>query len=174
MAKPTVRIEGLADLEKALAELPKSTARNTLVRALRKAAQPIANEAKSKVPVRSGKLRDSIIVTSKVRNLTGLKEYGQTLQAGGSRKEAGAALRGARRAGGGEGSRAEISVGPTDPKAHLLEFGTIKMSAQPYMRPAWESKKDEAALSIKQELASEIEKSRARLARKAARLAAKG
>lgn len=174
MAFEPVRIEGLKELEFALSELPRATARNVLLRALKNAAQPIVDEAKRLVPVATGRLRDSIIVQARTRNLTGLREFGQTLREGGTRAEAVSVLRAARRAGGSEGSRAEVNVGPTSPHAHWIEFGTVQMGAQPYMRPAFESTKGEALLSIKKELAAEIEKARARLARKAARLAAKG
>ena len=50
----TVSVEGLAALDKALAELPKATARNVLKRTLDKAAQPIVEEAKTLTPFRTG------------------------------------------------------------------------------------------------------------------------
>lgn len=174
MATTKVQVEGLKDLEQALTELPKATSRNVLLRALKKAAQPITDAAQAKAPVETGQLRDSIIVTSRVRNRVGLTEYAQTMASTGDYKEAQSALRTARREGGPGGARAEVNIGPTAPHAHLLEFGTVKMSAHPFMRPAWESEKDGALIDISNELKAEIEKARARLARKAARLAAKG
>lgn len=170
----TVKMEGLRELDAALAQLPKSTARSVLRRALKKAAQPVADAADRMVPVKSGGLKASLSVAGRTRNLTGLKEYGQTLKAGGSREEAVGALRSARRAAGGGGSRAEIDVRYTAPHAHLLEFGTVKMPAHPYLRPAWDGNKQAALESVKTELASEIEKAVARAGKKAARLAAKG
>lgn len=171
MAVETVRIEGLKDLEDALSALPKATARNVLLRALKKAAQPIADHARRVVPVDSGMLRDSIKVSSRVRNRTGLAEYSETLRGGGTTAEARTALRAARRAGGAGESRAEVSVGPTAPHAHLVEFGTVKMVAEPFMRPAWEDEQDGALINIKSELSAEIDRAVARAARKAARLA---
>lgn len=48
------------------------------------------------------------------------------------------------------------------------------MAPQPFMRPAWDEKKDEVLELIRTELGDEITKAAARLAKKAARLAAKG
>lgn len=179
MAFTIVQVEGLKELEASLSDLPKTVARNTLRRALRKAAQPIHDLARSNAPYDPDRkqgthLRDSIFILAKVRNLTGLKEFGETLHGGGTREEAVSALRTARREAGGGESRAEVSVGTSAPHAHLVEFGTVKMSAEPFLRPAWDATKDQALALISTELATEIEKTRARAARKAARLAAKG
>ena len=179
MAYTKIQIEGLKELEAALSDLSRATARGVLARALRKAAAPIADRERSGAPYDPDRkagthLRDSIVVTAKTRNLTGLKEYGQTLRAGGTREEAVAALRDVRRSGASEGSRATISIGPTAPHAHLIERGTVKMAAQPFVRPAWEAEKYPALETIKTELRNEIDKSVARAARKAARIAAKG
>jgi HK97 gp10 family phage protein len=174
MARTLVTIEGLKDLEAALSDLPNSTARSVLVRALKKAGQPLADHAKQLVPVRTGHLRDSIVVASKVRNLTGLAEYGQTLRAGGTRDEARQALRDERRSGTQLGSRATIEVGTASPVAHLQELGTIKMAAHPFMRPAYEADKTAVLASISSQLKAEIDKAVARAERKAARLLAKG
>ena len=65
-----------------------------------------------------------------------------------------------------------VGAGPL-PQAHMSEFGTAHQPAKPAGRPAWDNNKMKALESIKSDLWSEIEKARARLARKAARLAAK-
>jgi HK97 gp10 family phage protein len=39
---------------------------------------------------------------------------------------------------------ARVQVGPNTPYAGFVEFGTSRMSAQPYMRPAFDIKQDEA------------------------------
>jgi HK97 gp10 family phage protein len=40
----------------------------------------------------------------------------------------------------------------------LVEFGTVKMAAEPYLRPAFDSKKSEAVEAIKAKLIAGIEK----------------
>jgi HK97 gp10 family phage protein len=63
-----VKLKGFAELEKALNELPEKIERNIVRSALRQAAKVIEAEAKRQVPVRSGKLRDSIRVRFKLKN----------------------------------------------------------------------------------------------------------
>ncbi|RVI41050.1 HK97 gp10 family phage protein, partial [Sinorhizobium medicae] len=53
-------------------------------------------------------------------------------------------------------------------------FGTSRHGPQPFARPAWDAGKNQVLDTIKDELAVQITKAAQRLARKAARLAAKG
>lgn len=66
-----------------------------------------------------------------------------------------------------------VGAGPV-PHAHLQEFGTSRHGPQPFARPAWDAGKNQVLDTIKDELAVQITKAAQRLARKAARLAAKG
>ena len=52
--------------------------------------------------------------------------------------------------------------------AHLVEFGTSKMAAQPFLRPAWDATKDKVLASISDEIWKALAKSAKTLARKAA------
>lgn len=146
--KMTVRVEGLKELQQALLELPKATGRNVVRRALRNAGEPMANTMKARVPVEEGHLKNSIGVGTKLtRRQKSLHK---------------------------KKSEVELFVGAgADPAAHLVEFGSVHNSPEPFVRPAWDSGKGGALERIRGELANEIEKARARLARKAARLAAK-
>lgn len=139
-----VRIDGLAALEKALAELPEKLQRNVVRGGLRAGAKVIEQRAKDAVPVRSGKLRDSIRVSVRVKR--GVPEA--TIRAGG-RDKGGAFY------------------------AHWVEFGTgahlIKpkarkslvvasilretvdhpgATAHPFMRPAMDAGAQEAVLAF--------------------------
>ncbi len=141
--RTAVTIEGLRELDAALAELPRTIAKNATKRALAKAAEPIAEEAKRLVPVDSGLLRNSIAISTKLKNKVGRAEFSAVLRGGGSRAEAVAAMRDARRAAGAP-SFAEIYIGPAWPKGFygtFVEFGTSDTAAQPFMRPAWDSQK---------------------------------
>jgi len=73
-----------------------------------------------------------------------------------------------------------MAMGPAGPFHGVLyyatwaEFGTVDTPPHPYMRPAWDSGAEPALEYIKAELGNEIERAAQRLARKAARLAARG
>lgn len=163
--KEVVRMSGFRELDKALGELPKATARNVLKRTLVKAAQPTVDEARRVVPVDKGDLRDSIAASAKLKNRVGNTEYAAAMRAGLGRGAALSAMRDARRAAGG-GSFAELYVGPGPlPHAHMVEFGTVKMAARPYLRPAWEATKRQALSIIRTELGQEIIKAARRLAK---------
>jgi len=164
----TVSTSGFRALEQALAELPKATARNVLHRTLRKAGQPIADEASRLAPVDKGKLAQTIAVSTRLKNKVGSGEFAAAMRAGLGRQAAVSALRQARRDAKGQGSFAEMYVGPAKGVlryAHLVEFGTVKMSPQPFMRPAWDSKQREALDIIRRELGNEIIMAARRLGR---------
>ncbi len=166
-------MEGLRELDKALAEMSKATARNVLKRALIKAAEPIADKARQLVPKDTHALERSIIASSKLANPVGKAEYAAAMKAGKGKSAAAGAMREARREAGGE-FFAEISVGPGQlPHAHLVEFGSSKMAAQPYLRPAWDAHKVDALDAISGELKSEIDRAAKRAAQKAAKLKTK-
>jgi HK97 gp10 family phage protein len=157
----TVSVSGLSQLDKALGELSKATARNVLKRTLTKAAEPIRDEAKRLTPVKTGKLRDSITISASIKNKIGSSEYSAAMRAGLGKDAARSALLAARKAGKGTGSFAEVYVGPARGAgviryAHIVEFGSNDTAMQPYMRPAWDSQKDAALGIIKNELANQI------------------
>jgi len=149
MAKTFSELHGMDDLKTALAELPKATANNVLLRVLTKAGQPIADAGEQNAPRgATGKLAESYVVSRKLSKNQKSK----------NRKE----------------SKVEVYVGPTPhPKSVQTEFGNSHMPAQPHLRPAWDSNKDKALVIVTSELGGEIEKARKRLARKAEREAAK-
>lgn len=142
-----VKFEGGRDLAKALEELPKATARNTLQRTLKKGGVRVQEAWQPKVPVLSGHYQHSIIVgpSSKLtsRQKRDAKKEGRFF--------------------------AEMHVGTSDPAGQQNEFGNINMPANPSGRPAWDATKDAVLDGIGKGLAGEIEKSRARLARKIAK-----
>ena len=150
-----VRVEGLRELERALAELPKATARNVLRRTITESAQPLIASAKKLAPDRPGKppndLANSITISSRLNKQ--------------QRKES----------RGDPKSFVEMYVGPDvsvpHPHGHWQEFGTVRHGPQPFMRPAWDGNKNVVLEKIKDELGTQITKAAQRLARKAARQA---
>mgnify|MGYP001810178928 CR=1 FL=1 len=141
----TVKVEGLRELDAALSELPKATSRNVMRRAGVKALEPMAEEMRRRVPVDSGDLKDGISVSTRNPRR--------------NRRQ----------------SEVEVHAGPgRHPQAHLREFGGDGNPPEPYVRPTWDGGKAELLDTVKQDLWSQVEKAAARLAKKAARLAARG
>lgn len=186
--KQTMRVEGFSELEDALKELPRATGKNCIRRALTKAALPIVEAAKSMAPARpgSGRLRDAILVT-KVKftgGAAGKAAFAEAMRQGKTRAEAAESARAANVEAAAESGGAEmisgIAIIGVDYRkayyAHFVEFGTIKMSPKPFLRPAWTEGKYAAVAAIKDVLTEEIEKAVKRIAKKQAKLiaAAKG
>lgn len=144
----SIRIEGLKELDEALTELPKATARNVLVRTLKSEGQPIADAGERLAPRRTGGLAISYTVSQKLTRR----------QKKMNRKE----------------SDVEVFIGPTPhPKSVQTEFGNRHQAPKPHLRPAWDGNVMRVLAGIRDKLAEEIEKARARIARKAEREAAK-
>jgi HK97 gp10 family phage protein len=163
-----IKIEGLRDLEKALQELGDDRARRAVAnRALKKAAQPIAESARSKVPVLFGDLRDSITVAKTTsQGDVGKQAFARVVRQTGDKALASQALRDARR---GAASIQRIYIGPgRNPQAIFQEFGTINHPPQAFMRPAWDELAEPTLARIQEELAADIQKTAARIAKKKA------
>lgn len=161
-----VSVEGLSDLETALNELPSALGKATVRRALTIAAKPVAERARSLARVVTGKLRDSVRVSSRASKSAGAAAYSMTLSEGGSKKDARLAFRAANKEAAGSKSDVEIYVGATVPYAHLVEFGTHRSRAFPFLRPAWEATKGQVLETLKPLLWAEIEKTAKRLAKR--------
>lgn len=168
----TVKVEGFKELEAALMELSRATAKGVARKVLMKAGEPIAAMARALAPVDESHggshMADSITVSTKASNAdAGRAAFGQTLRDGGSRSDAVAAAREANR---GKGRQVVVYVGPgRHPQAITQEFGTKHHGAQPFMRPAWEAQKNRALEIVKDEMAAAVAKAVARHQRRQAR-----
>ena len=154
-----VKVEGFAELEKELDNLSKAVGKGALRRALKRAAEPTAELMRSMAPRRSGNLAASITVGAKLNNRqSGLH----------------------RRMFRDDRSSVELFVGPSylmgdgGRHGHLLEFGTFKMSPQPFARPAWDQDRRAMLERLKENLWVQIQRSVRNAERRAARQAAKG
>lgn len=170
------RIEGLKDVEKALGQLPRATAKNVLRRVAMKNMQPVAQAMRENA---TEGLKDDIIVTTKRPK-------------GGGREP--------------RKSTVEVFAGPIHSrKGHLTEFGTaphtIRARAtntggkmvfyvngrivatpivhhpgtppQPFARPAWDEESPGLPMSVGADIFAEIKKATDRQARKQARAGSK-
>ncbi len=165
----TFEVQGLKELEASLTELGKATARNVMQRALIKSAQPIADRAEAMAPRDRGKLAASISISAKSTSRAGRKAFAEAMKSGLSRGDASAAARAANKGAKGRDTFSQVFVGPTGEGFYgfFNEFGTEDMKAQPFMRPAFDAGAPESLASLKSDLASEIEKARARALKKA-------
>jgi len=167
MARVTTKmhVEGLRELQEALRELPKATARNVLRRALTEAAQPMAAAAEAKAPVAKGSLKRSHTVGTKLSRR----------QKGVHRQWAGTVpVRTPRGWRSAPAKAVYVFAGPGPlPQATQQEFGNANHPPQPFMRPAWDAHKEQAARTIKERMAAQLEAARKRIARKAERIARK-
>lgn len=146
-----VFVEGLDELQIALRELPDATARNVLRRVAKKVLAPVADRARLLAPVDQGRLVRSIVVGDKLSR----RQKSQFQRA--------------------DPNDVVMFVGAgAVPQAHMMEFGTVDIEPQPFMRPAWDSEKEGVLEAIKGELWTQIEKAARRQERKAAKLAAAG
>lgn len=165
----TFKVEGLSDLNDALNEMmetfSKATAKNTLKRAMIKALTPMETQAEALAPKLTGDLRAGFNVGTKLskRQMARHKrDIGTTavMTIAGYRSNPSTAV--------------YMFMGPRgSAKSIVQEFGSVSQAPKPYMRPAWDGNKVKALESLKDHLAEEIEKTRARAAKKAAKLAAK-
>lgn len=147
----TVAVEGLADLQVALRQLPDATAKNVLRRVGRKVLQPVADRAEGLAREDTGALKRSIGVSTRLTR----RQRRDNVKAGRDDVEVYAG------AGG-------LTQAITE------EFGTEDQAPHPFLRPAWDAEKAGVLGALKAELWTEIQKSAARLAKKAAKAAAKG
>ena len=73
-----------------------------------------------------------------------------------------------RAAAKGGRSSVEVHIGTGQlPHAHLVEFGSVNNTPQPYLRPAWDAGQQKVLDDIRAFLAEEVDKAAKRAAKKA-------
>ena len=162
----TNTISGAAETIKALQSLKKSTARGVVERVLKRAAKPIEKAAKAAAPVDTGALQRSIS-TKIIRDSAGKAAFAAARASGATIAEAGASAR----AAAGVGVSAVARVSATVPHAHLVEWGTIRAPAQPFLGPAFRASRDVAFSDISNDIAQEVAATAKRVAARAAKKA---
>lgn len=157
--KITVKTSGFKELERALAEeLPKATGkavlRRTAINSMKRIEDRMADLAPFDANDRDGDgrhLRETM--TTKVVKAKRARGSVRFASQGGITVATGPAP---------TGRRARRNAG-------FQERGTVKMPAQPYARPAADAEGMAVIDDVKTELASQIDKAKARIARKAAK-----
>jgi HK97 gp10 family phage protein len=137
----TVKVDGLSALGKRMQGLSEDV-NNRIARAATAAgAAVIRKAAQAKVPVDTGNLKKNVIVKRLPKGESSLtSEHIVTVRQGKlTDKQKGSGLQ-------------DAFYG------RFVEFGTAKMPAQPFMRPAFDEKKQEAVEAIKDRLAVRLKK----------------
>ena len=154
MASVTVRINGLNQLQDSLAKLERKARNRISAKAMRKGGAIIRDKARENAPVltenvphrRAGTLKKAISSRTKVGKNGKTNTY--IWVKGLSNKQV-------LKFKGKTGKNAAYN--PRDPFYwRFVEFGTSKMAAKPFMRPAFQQSKDKAAQAIISSLREEI------------------
>lgn len=148
--KVDVKVQGLNQLAKRISQLDNRVSGRIGRKATAAGARIIRDEAKSNVPVDTGQLKDNIVV-KKLRGPKGKFNYGVGLIAKEYKRT------------NNKTNRRKGIVGQSYWRnnayyGYMVEFGTVKMQAQPFLRPAFEAKKTAAAERIEDVLKTEIDK----------------
>lgn len=160
----TFKMDGLADLEKALFELGStSTARRVGQRALMQGAVPMVQRARANAPddprTALG-LKEAVAAKPSNRNRS--RDTAEVIIGIDWNIEPARDVPRKRR----RGTYRDPGVGGN---AVMQEFGTVKMKAQPFMRPAFDAEAENTIARVGEALAVEIQKSAARLAKRRAK-----
>lgn len=143
-----VKVQGLAELKRAMAEIPVAMQGKVALELLRKAGKPMLDDARARAPARTGKLRKNIYL-ARARDSTQQSPL--------------IVIRVRRRGKAGDPKNAYYWL--------FQELGTSKMAARPFLRPAFESKKGEALTILRTATAEQVEKAARKVAKYTARFA---
>jgi HK97 gp10 family phage protein len=133
MAKTTISVSGLADLDRRLKALSADMGGKIARGATSAGARVIQKDAKRRVPKLTGTVQDAIVV-KREKNTQLAAEYAV-------------------------GWKKPRKKGDADAwYGRLLEFGTVKMAARPHIRPAFDSQKGAAVDKIAQLLKKRLDK----------------
>lgn len=161
----SIKVEGLAELEKALFQLGSpSTARRVGQRALLVAAEPMVAAIKALAPKDQMNLAEAVKAQPSNKNRRAdLAEV--VIGLDGSVKPTREVAR-IRHSEKHQGPAIDLGV---QGYGSMQEFGTQKMPAHPFFRPGFDQTAPEVIVRVGKTLGPEIEKSAARLARRQAK-----
>ncbi|HEI9807231.1 TPA: HK97 gp10 family phage protein [Proteus mirabilis] len=153
-----IKISGLAELSQYLKALEKNVGKRIARKAMNAGAMELKQEIKHRVPIlketvphrRKGTIKRNIHSKTKVQRNGQVKTRIWVKSLSGKKVSAFKQATGK-----------SAALNPNDPFYWwFVEFGTAKMSAQPFMRSSFEAKKEATAKVIVQTLKEDIEKAR--------------
>lgn len=136
--RSSIEVSGLRELGAAFKELDSRVQKRIARSATAAGGRVIANEAKAIVPVDKGTIKRNIRVANLRPSQPGVQESAV-------------------------GVRVKGKTGESAFHWVYVEFGTAKMAPQPFLRPAYESKKVEAANKIKEQLSKRLDAEAAKI-----------
>ena len=142
----TMKIGGLRELQAKLQQMAPNVARNGLRAATSAGAALIRDEAKARAPVDTGEMKRDIQMKRDRESATYRAVYSVYVRAGKKSRLSGKAR----------------GVDKDSYYWRFVEFGTCKMAARPFMRPAFEAQKEAAVEAIRDKLAQRIAEEAAR------------
>jgi HK97 gp10 family phage protein len=134
-------LKGLKEVREGLAEFSKTVARNVARRALMPAAEIIGDAAQAAAPVSDR--------AEQWKSTPGSLKASKQIKRGKA-----------------DGQMATVAVTFTDPAAVPTEYGTTKMAARPWFRPAADRVEGQAVATFASALTDEVEKAAAKAAKK--------
>jgi HK97 gp10 family phage protein len=131
----THNVQGLAELEKGLVELGRDVGLKGLSKATAAGARLIRDRARALAPKDTGNLKKNIVVTKyrRVKDKSRETRHAVVIRSKGKAGDKNNAFYGA-----------------------FVERGTSKQPAQPFMRPAWEAKRKDAANTVMESMEKTI------------------
>lgn len=174
MTKVTFSVEGKKEfddlIEQIINDFGQKDARKILQKAAYESMQPVLYDAKLRAPIDTGQLSASLKLTA--GKPTRKQKRSKYIEAGDvvvatvstSTVKQLAKLRFKNR----KNEKNDIMQvgGQSDARAIAMEFGTAKVSARPFLRPALDSNKEKVANSLGSNLRSALEKYKAKQAKK--------
>lgn len=152
MADSFLKLDGFKELAAAMRELPERVAKNALRSAVSSAAAVVRDEAKLRAPVDTGEMKRDIMI-KRERDAKGgpmVATYSVYVRSGKKSRLAGK----------------KRNVQRDSFYWRFVEYGTAKMPAQPFMRPAFQAKKEAAIDAMREKLDARIQKEATELSKK--------
>lgn len=156
-----VKVDGLEELGKALRDFPTVLAQKYLKRATFTAAALIEADAISRAPVRTGLLKSKIAIFKRSSD-GNTAHYAIGVRRLRLTRKVKRVLKILRKANGGSSG---VTIDDDAFYWRFLEFGTAKMSAHPFLRPAFEAQKEAAIEVFRVTLADGVQAAAAEVAR---------
>lgn len=145
----TMNLTGFKELAESLRELGPRVARNTLRRAVAAGATPIRTRARERAPKDTGEMAKDIQIKREKTEGPHVASYSVFVRTGKKSRLSGRAR----------------NVEKNSWYWRLVEFGTVKMAAQPFLRPSFEELKESSVKIIGEKLDEGIQAEATKLAR---------